>query len=184
VTRILRITAALVFLAALVPDLRRHAGERSLYRAAALFGSALTGSAPGSDPRRLAEAARDLAAGASAALRFDPRPSIVEGAARLALGDAPGAEACFRESLQRSEKPEALVNLGRALLVRGRPGEAAAAFVRAAWLHPPAVATLPAAFREDALARARNEGEVLRSGGVARVPAVPPPAAPPGPAPR
>lgn len=173
-TRALRLVAALLLLAALVPDVRRHAGERSLYLATALLGSALTGGAPGTDPRRLAEAARDLAAGASAALPFDPRPPLVEGASRLALGDAPRAEECFRESVERAEKPEALVNLGRALLVRGRSGEARQVFVRAAWLHPASLATLPASFREPALAKAGAERANLRSRGEVSIPSVPP----------
>jgi tetratricopeptide (TPR) repeat protein len=174
VTRILRITAGLVLLAALVLDFRRHAGERSLYRATALLGSALAGSAPGTDPRRLAEAARDLAAEASAALPYDPRPPLVEGASRLALGDSARAEACFRESVERAEKPEALVNLGRALLVRGRHEEARHVFVRAAWLHPVSLATLPTSFREPALERAEAGRARLRSDGELSVPSVPP----------
>ena len=172
-TRALRLAAVLLLLAALVPDVRRHAGERSLYRATALLGSALTGSVPGTDPRRLAEAARDLAAGASAVLPFDPRPPLVEGAARLALGDAPRAEERFRESVERAEKPEALVNLGRALLLRGRPEDARQVFIRAAWLHPASLATLPLAYREPARAKADTERATLLASGRVSVPSVP-----------
>lgn len=173
-TRALRLPLALLLLAALVPDVRRHAAERSLHRASALLGSALTGSVPGADPRRLATAARDLAAEASDGLPFDPRPPLVEGAARLALGDSARAEACFRESVERAEKPEALVNLGRALLVRGRPEEARQVFLRAAWLHPASLATLPASYREPALAEADAGRTRLRGNGEPAIPSVPP----------
>lgn len=172
--RPLRLVAALLLLAAFLPDVRRHAGERSLYRAAALLGSAFSGSIPGADPHRLAVAARDLAAAASAALPWDPRPPIVEGTARLALGDAPGAEARFRASVDRAEKSEALVNLGRALLVKQQRDAARQVFFRAAWLHPASLATLPASFREPALAETRNAEARLRERGELAVPSVPP----------
>lgn len=170
-----RLAGILLLAAAFLPDLSRHAAERTLYRASALLSSAFTGNVPGADPRRLAVAAADLAARASHALPFDPRPPLVEGIARLALGDAASAEACSRESIARAEKPEALVNLGRALLVSQRPDAARAVFLRAAWLHPLSVSSLPAAFRQEALAGAEERRGRLRRGESAEIPALPGP---------
>lgn len=172
-TKVLRLLAILVLAAALVPDLRRHAAERMLYRATALLASGFSGNLPGVDPRRLASASSELAAATARALPFDPRPPLVQGVARLALGDAAGAEECLRASIERAEKPEALLHLGRALLVEGRPEDARAVFRRAAWLHRIALLSLPASFRDEALAEAEELRRRIRKGEPAEIPDVP-----------
>ena len=174
-TQTLRLTAVLLLAATLLPDLRHHAAEKALYQATALLSSALSGNVPGADPRRLAAAASDLASRIARTLPFDPRPPLVQGIARLALGDASGAEVCLRDSIARAEKPEALLHLGRALLVGNRPEDAREVFRRAAWLHRIALLSLPGAFREDALAEAEALRGRLQRGERVEIPAVPAP---------
>ncbi len=174
-TRALRLTAVLLLMAAFLPDLRHHAAERALYQATALLSSALSGNVPGADPRRLAAAASDLTSRVARMLPFDPRPPLVQGVARLALGDASGAQTCLRDSIARAEKPEALLHLGRAMLAGNRHEEAREVFRRAAWLHRIALLSLPVAYREGALAEAEALRGRLQRGERVEIPAVPAP---------
>jgi hypothetical protein len=76
------------------------------------------------------------------ALPGDPRPVLLEGAARLVNGQGDRALETYRRALALGERGETDLNLGRVLERVGREEDARAAFVRAAWISPPLVASM------------------------------------------
>jgi tetratricopeptide (TPR) repeat protein len=83
-----------------------------------------------------------VATAAEPALPGDPRPVLLEGAARLVNGQGERALDAYRRALALGERGETDLNLGRALERVGREAEARAAFVRAAWISPPLLASM------------------------------------------
>ena len=75
------------------------------------------------------------------ALKISAKESYLNnrGVARMELGDYPGAESDFLkayESTNPADRQSALINLGRARMRRGLPGEAAESFTRALAITP------------------------------------------------
>lgn len=94
------------------------------------------------------------------ALRIAPKESYLNnrGVAKMELGDFPGAEADFMkayESPNMADRQSALINLGRARMRRGMPGEAEDAFSRALVIVPDSYEALMA--RGEAREAHKNE---------------------------
>jgi tetratricopeptide (TPR) repeat protein len=83
-----------------------------------------------------------VATAAEPALPGDPRPVLLEGAARLVNGEGDRALESYRRALALGERGETDLNLGRALERVGREEDARAAFVRAGWISPPLIASM------------------------------------------
>src|SRR5262245_10107748 len=146
-----RVVLLVLILLALVPEYGRYSAERLLYRTSSAIRSALfarTREATGRTAM-LVEAASQ-ARGAAGALPGDWRPLTVAGAA-LRLGGQPDqAIETYREALRLGERPEVVLNLGRAYASSGRTDSARTAYLRAAWVSPPVLSGLTKA-TQDAL---------------------------------
>ncbi len=181
----LALGAVAVLIAALGPELGRYAAERRL----AVVTATLEGMAAGG---RLVPEARplltELATTARATAAADPSDSrgLVAAGTAMLLANAP-AEALghYRAALGRGERAEVDLNLARAYALAGRREEAEESLLRAAWLSPMLVMTLPSADRarvEGALAdrEARfRSGELTAPPPLPLDPSSPPPSAPP-----
>ncbi|HWC64907.1 MAG TPA: tetratricopeptide repeat protein [Thermoanaerobaculia bacterium] len=94
------------------------------------------------------------------ALKIAPKESYLNnrGVARMELGDLAGAEADFQKAYQSpnmGDRQSALINLGRARMRRGLPGEAEEAFTRAIAIAPDSYEALMA--RGEAREARKNE---------------------------
>jgi len=94
------------------------------------------------------------------ALKISPKESYLNnrGVAKMELGDYPGAEADFLKaygSPNMADRQSALINLGRARMRRGLPGEAEEAFTRALAITPDSYEALMA--RGEAREALKNE---------------------------
>lgn len=124
-----------------LPELRRYAAERSLYRAVGLAQLLSAGTVPS---RGFAAARADsLAQEAARGLPGDPRPFLARGEAQLGASHAPEAREAFLQTLALSERADALLGVGLAESLAGRKDAARAAFLRAAWVSPSVLPRIP-----------------------------------------
>ncbi len=154
--------AAAMLVVALWPEAWRYVGERHLRRAvvALLGASAVPAGARGA---LLAEALAEAGA-AVRYLRHDHRPWLAAGSAYLLGRQAERARVACRSALACEERPEILLNLGRAYAVLDRRPEALAAFVRAVWFNPEFLSELPSAARPLVVRSIRQGEGMLRAG--------------------
>lgn len=145
---VLRVVLSLLLVAALVPELSRYAAERRLYQASAVLRSVFA------RPRALPDAGGAVAWVASTAsavaadLPGDWRPLNLAGSAWLLARQPDQALDRYRSALTLGERPEIGLNVGRAYASLGRHDRAAAAFLRAGWISPAVLASLPSASRD------------------------------------
>lgn len=134
--------ASLLVVAA-VPEWDRYRAERELRTVTSATQLLLT------DPSRVREPVRALAALDAAASRIAPRLAgdsrawILAGSTRLVSGDASGALERYGRALALGERAEIVLNMGRAFTLRGDAPRALAAFSRAVWVSPPLLAAVP-----------------------------------------
>jgi tetratricopeptide (TPR) repeat protein len=164
--------AALVALAA--PEFRRYAAERRVGFATGAFRSVLEG--PG-ESRTASNILGVGQLGLSAApdLPADPRPWIIGGSAFLVIRQPERALENYRQALDTGERAEIDLNLGRAYALAGRGEDSAAAFLRAGWVSPEILASLPEAGREPILSRIAALSRELAAGRLAEPPPLPEP---------
>lgn len=172
--------AVALVLVALWPQVGRYAGERHLRRAvvALLSASALPADAR---PALLAQAVAE-AHQAVRLLPYDHRPWLAAGSSHLLGRQAEAARQACRYALECEERPEILLNLGRAYAVLDRRPEALAAFVRAVWFNPEFLSELPLAARPLVVQRIGKGEGLLRAGhlwGPPPLPGAPPLTGPP-----
>ena len=169
-----RVAISLLIVVALLPEFPRYAAERRLYQVSAVLQAVFTRPREVPDPGRVVAWAASTAVGASDSLPGDWRPLNLAGSAWLLARRPEEALDRYREALVLGERPEIVVNLGRAYASLGRDDQATAAFVRAAWVSPGVMATLPrtsqAAVRREVDALERS----LASGRLAAPPVLPP----------
>lgn len=140
--------AAILALILLIPEWRAYQAEAALLKANLLMNAALTGQLPEQQPLQAVEQLIVLARQARAGLPADPRPVLAEGMGLLMLSRLDEAEQVFVDAIRLGERPEILVNYGRVLAARGDHDGAHAAMLRAAWIAPGSIQTLPRAMRE------------------------------------
>ena len=141
--KLLRVGAlAISLLVLVIPELVRHASERSLYRAVGLSQIISSGGA-GSSRGLLLERVDTLVQDASRGLPGDPRPLMTRGIAELAANHIPEAREAFSGSLRLSERADALLGLGFCEAAAGRAGPAREAFLRAGWISPALIPRIP-----------------------------------------
>ncbi len=168
-----------LLLGAAAPELGRYAAERRLAAATARIESVAAG---GRVVPAAAPMLEPFAAAASATadvMPADYRGLIAAGTARLVAGDAAAAGAHYRAALARGERAEIDLNLARAYALAGDQSKAEAALLRAAWVSPTLIATLPAKERPRLEAAVAELVTRLRDGTLATPPPLPEDAASP-----
>ena len=169
---------ALALTVALAPELSRYLADRQLYRATSLL-YAVQANATGMESTRALDFVTSEALDAVRALPGDPRPWMLAGSARLIARNPAEAVDLYQRALRVEERPEIDLNLGRAYMMLGLREKASAVLLRAGWINPAIVTSLPEIAR-DPLVQAIAETEAsLRSGRLKAPP--PPPTAHPGP---
>ncbi len=167
--------AALAALAALVaPEFGRYAAERRVGLATAAFRGVLERSG---DARTTSDilGVGQLGLSAAADLPGDPRPWIIGGSAFLVTRQPERALENYREALQTGERAEIDLNLGRAYALAGRREDSRAAFLRAGWVSPEILASLPESTREPLVARVAELSRALVEGRLSEPPPLPEP---------
>jgi O-antigen ligase len=171
-----RALLTLTLLAAVAPELPRYGAERRLGQAQAAIRLAMAAPEGPHRQQTLGRAAESALA-AAAALVGDSRPWSAAGAARLAAREPQRALELYGSALERGERAEIVLNLGRAHAMLDRRPEALAGFVRAAWINPLLIPSMPVAAQplvQQELARLET---LLRGRQLAAPPPLPPLAA-------
>jgi tetratricopeptide (TPR) repeat protein len=171
---LVRLALALIILAALTPELFRYAAERRLYQASTVVRLVFAGHPAIANPGGALEWATSVAGDAAGSLPGDWRPLNLAGSALLLARQPDRALERYREALALGERPEIDVNVGRAYASLGRHDEATAAFLRAGWVSPAVLASLPASTRDALQSELRRLERELTSGRLAAPPALPP----------
>lgn len=167
-----RVLCSALLLYCLWPEFARWQAERSLAQAGARIEAVLAGTPH--DAEMVARLQRDLGslARAGEALPGDARVPLQRGIALLLLGDAPASRAEFEAAIARGERPELVLNLGRARSALGDEAGARRAFLRSAWAAPASTATLPRALREQLASEVARLEVDLRAGRIDAAPAL------------
>jgi tetratricopeptide (TPR) repeat protein len=174
-SRVLAIAAALAALAALVaPEFQRYAAERRVGFATAAFRSLLSRTGDAETASNILRVGQ-LALTAVPTLPGDPRPWIIAGSAYVVTRQPERALENYREAFATGERAEIDLNLGRAYALAGRNDDADAALLRAGWVSPEILASLPAATREPLLARIAALAQELTGGRLTAPPPLPEP---------
>lgn len=159
--------------AALRPELSRYAAERRLRVAAEAFRIMLTQPRSVEDPMGALDRVGALAESAAPRLPGDTRPWVLAGSANLTAGRPERAAELYRGATVRGgERAEVDLNIGRALALLARDAEARAAYLRAGWISPALLATLPPDVAEPVRAEVARLEADLKAG---RLTAPPPP---------
>ncbi len=174
----MKIAAALLgaaLLAALAaPELPRYAAERRVGWATAAFQQLLGSSPPqGSDAVRPLQAVGELALSTTTALPGDPRPWMIGASSFLVTGQPQRALDFYRAALGTGERSEIDLNLGRAYAELHRAEAADAALLRAGWISPEILASLPQPTRDALLVKIADLDGELRAGRLAAPPPLP-----------
>ena len=104
----------------------------------------------------------------------DPRPWVLAGSSCLLTGQPERALELYREAFATGERAEIDLNLGRAYAMVNRADSAAAAQLRAGWISPEILASLPPAVKDPLLGEIARRSEDLRRGKLSEPPALPP----------
>ncbi len=172
--RILRAAAVVAILAALAwPEFSRYAAERRVGYATAAFRALLDRSSDPETTRNIA-ALGELALQTTGSLPDDPRPWVLAGSACLLTGQPERALELYREAFATGERAEIDLNLGRAYAMAHRTDSAAAAQLRAGWISPEILASLPPAVKDPLLGEIARLSEELRQGKLSEPPGLPP----------
>ena len=171
--RRLALLAAAVVLAVLVrPEFPRYAAERQLGLTTGAFRALLDrASEPETGHNLLLVGEAALAVAPS--LPGDPRPWILGGSSYLVTSQPQPALETYREAFATGERAEIDLNLGRAYAMLGRRENAERAFVRAGWISPEILSSLPDEPREKATAEIQRRTRELYGGRMTEPPPLP-----------
>jgi hypothetical protein len=133
----------LALLALLYPEFPRYAAERRIYRVTGLFQALLADPGAVPDLRTTLDWTAETALSASEEIPGDSRPLMLAGSAHLVSGHWLAAIEVYRRALSAGERAEIDLNLGRAYGSLGRSEEARLAFLRAGWVNPIVLESLP-----------------------------------------
>jgi len=166
----LALVAALVALVA--PEIARYRAERRVGYATNAFRVLLDRAGDPETARNVLEVGA-LALSATGALPGDPRPWMLVGSSFLVTGQPERALEFYREAFATGERSEIDLNLGRAYGLLRRSDSENAAFVRAGWISPDILATIPEAERTRAQAEIRKLTVALAEGRLGAPPPLP-----------
>ena len=165
--------AVLAALALLVrPELARYGAERRLGDATNAFRMLLDRPADAETGRNLLVVG-EAALATTGALPGDPRPWILGGSAYLVTNQPQPALDTYRDAFATGERSEIDLNLGRAYAMLGRRDNADRAFVRAGWVSPEILESLPDALKQKAAAEVQRLTRDLYAGRLTEPPPLP-----------
>jgi tetratricopeptide (TPR) repeat protein len=171
-----RAAVSLLLLAGLAvlvrPELTRYAAERRLGDATNAFRVLLDRAADPETGRNLLVVG-EAALSTTGALPGDPRPWILGGSAYLVTSQPRPALDTYRDAFATGERAEIDLNLGRAYAMLGRKENADRAFVRAGWVSPEILDSLPEAMKQKAAAEVQQLTRELYSGRLKEPPPLP-----------
>ena len=156
----------------LVPEFGRYRGEHRLYQATAWFRAMLDDNS-GFDRPEIFKATLTSATEATDAITGDSRPLILSGSLFLFAEQPANALAFYRRALALGERPEIDLNIGRAYEMTGDRVSASAAILRAAWINPLIVSSLPENVQAAVQAAIAQNEELLREGRLLAPPPLP-----------
>ncbi len=165
--------AAVLLLGALAwPEIPRYEAERRVGFATSAFRDLLDRiGEPGATPEILEVGS--LALGTAARLPGDPRPLILAASSFLVTSQPERALELYRDALGTGERAEIDLNLGRSYALLRNKENADAAFLRAGWVSPEILASLPASIKDPFLFEVNRLAEELRAGRLAAPPPLP-----------
>ena len=160
--------------AAVAPELNRYAAERRLAIASEAFRILLQSPQSTVDPMAALDRVATLAETASGSLPGDPRPLVLSGSAHLTGGRPERALESYAGAFDRAgERAEVDLNIGRAEALLAREDRAKAAFLRAGWISPALLRSLPPETAQTLLAEVVRLEAELRAGRLKSPPAPP-----------
>ena len=163
---------AVAIVALLRPELSRYGAERRVGYATNAFRALLDrASDPETGNNIVAVGAIALASAGS--LPGDPRPWMLVGSSFLVTAQPERALEFYREAFATGERAEIDLNLGRAYGLLRRADSESAAFVRAGWVSPDILASLPEAPRRKAQAEIERLTALLSEGRLDAPPPLP-----------
>lgn len=172
--RLLRAAAVIGILAALAgPEFSRYAAERRVGYATTAFRALLDRSADPETARNIVGVGQ-LALTTTGSLPDDPRPWVLAGSSFLVTGQPERALEFYREAFATGERAEIDLNVGRAYAMLNRADDAAAAQLRAGWISPEILESLPPAAKDPLIAEIARLSQQLRQGTLAAPPPLPP----------
>lgn len=148
----LRILALILLALAFSPEVGRYKAERALYRASSALRIAISSPEQVGDVTAATSWIEREGVRVAGALPHDPRPRMVAGAACLVGRRPEAALEHYRAALLAGERAEIDLNIGRAHMMQRDLGRAQVAFLRAGWLSPPILDSLPPVARDPLLA--------------------------------
>jgi len=171
-----RFALGVVLMAALawlvLPEFARYTADRRVGWATNAFRALLDRAGDPETARNLA-AVGEIALGAAANLPGDPRPWVLAGSSCLVTGRPERALDDYREAFASGERAEIDLTLGRAYGMIHREDASRAAYVRAGWISPEIVSTLPPEVREPTLREISRLAAALSSGALDAPPPLP-----------
>lgn len=171
--KLLRALFVLGVLAALfAPEIPRYAAERRLGFATGAFRGLLGRTDDPETARNILDLGA-MALSTAGSLPGDPRPWVLAGSAFLVTSQPEPALENYREALSTGERAEIDLNLGRALAMSKRADDARAALLRAGWISPEILASLPPAAKEPILLEIERLSWQLRRGRLDAPPRLP-----------
>lgn len=170
--RVATIAAAALLAALAWPELPRYSAERRLGDATNAF-RALLERASDPDTGRNLIVVGQAGLAVAGALPGDPRPWILGGSSFLVTNQPQPALETYREAFATGERSEIDLNLGRAYAMLGRRENAERAFVRAGWVSPEILDSLPEAMRDKAAAEVKRLTRDLYGGRLTEPPPLP-----------
>lgn len=172
----MRRVAGLALIAALValvlPEVARYRAERRVGWATNAFRALLDRAGDPETARNIRDVGA-LALSSTGALPGDPRPWMLVGSSFLVTGQPERALEFYREAFATGERAEIDLNLGRAYGSLRRADSESAAYVRAGWVSPEILATLPEAARTKAQAEIERLSVALAAGRLDAPPPLP-----------
>jgi hypothetical protein len=172
----MRRVAGVALIAVLVgfvaPELARYRAERRVGYATNAFRALLDRAGDPETARNILEVGA-LALSTAGALPGDPRPWMLVGSSFLVTGQPERALEFYREAFATGERSEIDLNLGRAYGLLHRVESESAAYVRAGWVSPEILASLPDAARAKALAEIERLSVALSEGRLDAPPPLP-----------
>jgi hypothetical protein len=165
--------ATIALAAALVPEVRRYAGERQLRRLTSIMRTVLLQPAAVPQAARVLDAVAANALALEGALPGDARPLVLAGSARLVARRGEEALTLYRRAFAAGERAEIDLNLARAHAILGQETPARAALVRALWVSPALRGALPRRDRAGVERELKIALRDLRHGRLATPPPLP-----------
>lgn len=170
--RVAAIAAAALLAALAWPELARYSAERRLGDATNAF-RVLLDRASDPDTGRNLILVGQAGLAVAGALPGDPRPWILGGSSFLVTNQPQPALDTYREAFATGERSEIDLNLGRAYAMLGRRENAERAFVRAGWISPEILDSLPEAMRDKAAEEVKRLTRDLYGGRLTEPPPLP-----------